>query len=76
MLSVIYAECHVQAVYAECRYAECRYAECRNAECRSANLQPLSYNGSQKPHGSIDSHDTRFHHSNQGILKGEVSQYC
>jgi hypothetical protein len=27
----IYAECHIQAVYAECRYAECHYAECRGA---------------------------------------------
>ncbi len=36
MLSVIYAECHIQALYAECRYAQCRYAECRYAECRYA----------------------------------------
>jgi hypothetical protein len=34
MLSVIYAECHIQALYAECRYAEYHYAECRYAECR------------------------------------------
>ncbi len=33
MLSVIYAEHHKQALYAECRYAECRYAECRYAKC-------------------------------------------
>ena len=26
------AECHMQALYTECRYAECRYAECRGAE--------------------------------------------
>jgi hypothetical protein len=31
MLSVNYAECHKQALYAECRYAECRCAECREA---------------------------------------------
>ncbi len=31
MLSVIYAECHTQARYAECHYAEFRYAECRGA---------------------------------------------
>ncbi len=31
MLSVIYAECHIQALYAERRYAECRYAECLGA---------------------------------------------
>ncbi len=24
MLNVIYAECHIQALYSECRYAECR----------------------------------------------------
>jgi hypothetical protein len=39
MLSVIYAECHSQALYAECRYAECRYAECRYAECRYAECR-------------------------------------
>jgi len=27
MLCVIYAERHIQDLYAECRYAECRYAE-------------------------------------------------
>jgi hypothetical protein len=26
-----YAECHIQALYGECRYAECHYAECRGA---------------------------------------------
>jgi hypothetical protein len=31
MLCVIYAECHIQAIYAECHYAERRYAECRDA---------------------------------------------
>ncbi len=36
MLSVNYAECCIQAHYAECRYAECHYAECRYAECRGA----------------------------------------
>jgi hypothetical protein len=33
MLSVIYSECHLKTVYAECHYSECRYAECRYAEC-------------------------------------------
>ncbi len=28
MLSVIYAECHIYALYAECRYVTCLYAEC------------------------------------------------
>jgi hypothetical protein len=36
MLSVFYAECHSQVLYAKCSYAECRYAECRYAECRNA----------------------------------------
>jgi len=31
MLSVINAECHIKALYAECHYAECRYAEFRSA---------------------------------------------
>jgi hypothetical protein len=31
MLSVTYAEHHLQAVYAECRYIECRYAKRRGA---------------------------------------------
>ncbi len=31
MLSVIYAECHKQAVSAECRYAEWRFDEFRGA---------------------------------------------
>jgi hypothetical protein len=36
MLGVIYAECHKQTHYAECRNAVCRYAECHYAECRGA----------------------------------------
>ncbi len=37
MLSVIYVQCHIQALDdAECRYAECRYVECRYAECGCA----------------------------------------
>jgi hypothetical protein len=31
MLIVTYAECHIQALYAECRYAECHCAECDGA---------------------------------------------
>ncbi len=37
MLSVIYAKCHIQALYDERRYAECRHAECRHAECHYAD---------------------------------------
>ncbi len=36
MLSVLYAECHKQALNAVCDYAECHYAECHYAECRGA----------------------------------------
>jgi hypothetical protein len=31
MPSVIYADCHVQVLYAKCRYAECHYAKSRGA---------------------------------------------
>jgi hypothetical protein len=31
MLSVSYAECHIQVLYAECQKGECRCAECRGA---------------------------------------------
>jgi hypothetical protein len=36
MLSIIYSDCHIQALYAECHYAvsQCHYAECPYAECR------------------------------------------
>jgi hypothetical protein len=41
MLSVVYAESHIQALYAEyhyveCRHAECHYVVCHYAECRGA----------------------------------------
>ncbi len=36
MLTITYAECHIEAPYANCRYAECHYAECHYAECRGA----------------------------------------
>ncbi len=39
MLSVIHAECHMQAHYAERLYAECRYARCRYAKGRDAYLE-------------------------------------
>ncbi len=29
MQSVIYGECHREALYAKCSYTECHYAECR-----------------------------------------------
>ncbi len=31
MLNVPYAECHIEALEAECRCAECRYEVCRGA---------------------------------------------
>jgi hypothetical protein len=39
MLGVIYAECHIQALYAECHYSECRYPEIHYAECHGAYLR-------------------------------------
>jgi hypothetical protein len=41
MLSVIYAECHIQALYAGCHYAECRYAECRYTVCSGAVFRAM-----------------------------------
>jgi len=38
MLSVVYAECHRLALYAEFHHAECCYAECRHAECGGAQM--------------------------------------
>ncbi len=38
MLRVIYAQCHIQALYAMYRYAECRYVECRSPQ----NIQSIS----------------------------------
>ena len=34
MLSVIYAERHIQVLYAECHFTECHFGECRQAKCR------------------------------------------
>ncbi len=38
MLSVIYAQCHKQAVHAECRYAECRRYDIRNNDTLAPEL--------------------------------------
>ncbi len=38
MLSVIYAECHLQAPYVYDHYDECRYSEYRYAECHGASF--------------------------------------
>jgi hypothetical protein len=35
MLSVIYAECHMEASFTVCRYAECCYAKCRGTSLLS-----------------------------------------
>ncbi len=34
MLTVTYAECHIQVPYSECLHVESHYAEFRYAECR------------------------------------------
>jgi hypothetical protein len=43
MLSVVYAESHTKAPYAERHYAECRYAECRGAFMRCYTTSVLHY---------------------------------
>ncbi len=35
MLSVIYADCHIQAIFVEGHYAECRYGDCSGANTKS-----------------------------------------
>ncbi len=43
MLSATYTECHIKALFPECRYAECHYAECHIkalfAECHCAECR-------------------------------------
>ncbi len=39
MMSVIYAECHKLALYAELQYTECHYDECQYYECLYAKRQ-------------------------------------
>jgi hypothetical protein len=39
MLSVIYADCHILALYSECNYAECHYGKCHYAECHYAEFR-------------------------------------
>ncbi len=58
MLTVTGAECHIKALYTECRYAECRYAECRYAECcyaecRGVAIRPFPRNFDLKSKKSI-----------------------
>jgi hypothetical protein len=45
MLSVIYTQHHIQALYAECRNSECRYAECYYAECRYVDCRYVECRG-------------------------------
>ncbi len=47
MLNVIDAECHKQALYAECHYSEYRYSECCYAECRYAECCYAECRGAQ-----------------------------
>ncbi len=57
MFSVIYAQFHLQVIYAECHYAECRYAECHlqvlYAECRYAGWHSAFLKGSQISHTRV-----------------------
>ncbi len=45
MLSVIYAQWHKQAHYADWHYVECRYAECRGAADQDEPIQMMQYSG-------------------------------
>ncbi len=36
VLSISYAECHIQALNAEFHYTECHYSDCHYAECHGA----------------------------------------
>jgi hypothetical protein len=38
-LSVVNAECHKLALYAQCHYAECQYAECHGTIILSVHLR-------------------------------------
>ncbi len=42
MLNFIYAECHIQALYAECHYAEWHHPEWHYAECHGVNRAKFS----------------------------------
>ncbi len=42
MLTVTYANCYIEAPYADCRYAECRYSECHYAVCRGTIFKALN----------------------------------
>ena len=52
MLTSIFAEGRLQALYAECHYAEGPYAECRYAECRGAPFRTLLSQGACHLHPS------------------------
>jgi len=41
MQSVIYTECHLQALQAECQYVDCHYAQCHYVECHGAICSTL-----------------------------------
>jgi hypothetical protein len=43
MLSVLYAECHIQALYGECRYAECRGAKYSIGQGKRTVTNTLAY---------------------------------
>ncbi len=52
MLSVIYAELHISALYSDCHYTECCYAECRYAVCRGAIYTPKMF--MKSAHGMLN----------------------
>ncbi len=46
--SIVYAECDIQALHAECHYAECHYAECRGAFLNESVLPQVQLSLGQK----------------------------
>jgi hypothetical protein len=67
ILSVIYAECHKYAHYAQCHYAECRYAECHYAECRYAECHYAECRGATK---GVDTNVPLFQKKMKTFLAG------
>jgi hypothetical protein len=39
MMSLVYAECRIEALHAKFRYAKCRYAECHGARLTPVRRQ-------------------------------------
>ncbi len=69
MLSVIYAECHMKATYAEFYYDECRRTECRFADCHGTSGQTLKKIVSEWP-------SIQIRKSHVEIVNSNLCQFC